>query len=534
MSISNKTILDIKDRVDIVEVAQSLGIEVKKNFSLCVFHEDSNPSMSFKNGFFKCFSCGVRGDSFDLVKQVRNCSFREAVEILAFKTGVEIEIENESESSVKLRKDRKCFHESMMSLRDLFCRNLLKQENSFALMYLKNRKLSKETIVKFSIGYSKSCNDVYDFSDSIKNSSISIKNELKCPSNALNNRISIPIIDKSKNIVGFTFRCLDNSSPRYINTGNSVFFNKKMCFFAEHVAFREIKIKSCAVLVEGQFDAISLHEINVRNSLATQGTAFSNDSARRLKGMGVDKLIIFFDGDRAGVEAAVRAVSVCIENEIMPYVYPTEKDEDPSSMIEKGISIDFDFLASNSISGFDLLEKKNIVDQMNREKIKSIEYCSVSEIMSIKNEVVFLKSVKDTLRPKSKYSNIENEIMDPSEKIEYLDFKNRDDYEEFIILIKGALMFVDGNYDIMQVKNKNWGCDEFDLIWVAMINSIADKDAFTISDLSQLSNENSSINFIVDEIEKLDLLRLVDGYVYHSEKDVFERNWDNLIEASQI
>lgn len=325
---ADNTIQDIKDRLDIVEVISSY-IATKKagaNYkATCPFHNEKTSSLmiSPQKQIWHCFGCGEGGDVFGFVMRYENMEFREALQMLAQKAGVVLpERSPEAGQEKKVTEDlvrinnfaAKFYHKHLVS-------NAMSAANSpagEAMKYLSNRGLNLKTIERWEIGFAPDSFDA--LITALKTKDVSRDDALAAGVVAQNdrgqvfdrfrNRITFPIHNYYGDVVGFTARVLPNSakddSAKYINSPETSVYNKSKILFGLFAAKAQIRKADEAVVVEGQMDAISAHQAGFDNTVATSGTAMTEDHLR-LIGRLTKNLKFCFDSDAAGIQALRRA-----------------------------------------------------------------------------------------------------------------------------------------------------------------------------------------------------------------------------------
>lgn len=283
---------------------------------LCPFHEDHHPSLQIhpQKGIFKCFACGTGGDLITFYSLINKKKWSEAVPELALKYGFKVEYGEETKTEVQIKN---LLYELNKVALDFFKKNLFEQASTNAINYLTNtRRLSKDTINKFEIGYAEnSWDSLYNFLSKEKN----YPNELIIASglfilkenqssyyDRFRNRIIFPIINENNNIVGFGGRSLLTvpQEAKYINSPETLIFNKSTVLYGLNLAKEEIKKLNYAILTEGYLDVITAHQYGLTNTVATLGTALSTSQIRLLtKYIDSKKICLCLDTDAAGKKA---------------------------------------------------------------------------------------------------------------------------------------------------------------------------------------------------------------------------------------
>jgi len=365
---SNTSLVDeLLSRVDIVDVI-SKHVPLKRsgsNFSgCCPFHNEKTPSfmVSPQKQIFKCFGCGIGGNVFSFLQEIEKVDFRDAVKTLAEQERIDISQYQNTSSYQQYRQDEKEKMKRMHKLaQDFFVDNL--KHNELALQYLKqDRKLTDQIIADFGIGLA---NDKHyelvqylrskGFTDEdFIQASLAKKNLNGEVYSFFKNRITFPIYDLMKNVVGFTARILNpEDQPKYLNSAEHKAFEKSKLLYGLSHAKPHINQFQKLIIVEGQMDVIGLHRLGFPIGVATSGTAITEDHIKILKRY-TENLYLLFDNDKAGQQAAFRALKLCYHQDIFPKIVTlpeTYKDVDDLANIETGKQL-FETCLSDAQDGF--------------------------------------------------------------------------------------------------------------------------------------------------------------------------------------
>lgn len=339
---------DFKERVreatDIVElVGQYLKLRrVGSNWQgLCPFHHENSPSFNVnqERQNFYCFGCNKGGDVFSFVMEQEGLPFREALEFLAQRAGIPIERRGGGDGE---RSRADLYHRINESSAAFYAQQLAKSGAAArARDYLARRDVSAESVEAFGLGFAgQSWRDLHQqlsrqgFAPEACEALGLIRRKASSPGyyDAFRNRIMFPVRSVAGRVVGFGARVLDDSLPKYVNSADSPVYTKKAILYGLDRAWREIRRSKLAVLVEGYFDVISLHQAGVPQAVAACGTAFSSDQAKLL-GRYTERVCVVTDGDAAGQKAAVRAAGVLLTVGLRPSVLAMPQGEDPDSLV---------------------------------------------------------------------------------------------------------------------------------------------------------------------------------------------------------
>lgn len=337
---------EIKTRCNIVDVVGKC-VNLKKagtnHKGVCPFHNEKTPSfvVSEDKQIFTCFGCGVSGDVISFVEKYYNLSFQEAVEKLAAEYNIELK-------SGEFRNEKKkdgLYNINKMSARFFF--NHIKTNNNPAYKYVRSRGISDETIIKFGIGYAPDNWD--EFVEYMRKAGIDDKEIIELGLAAekngkvyskFKNRLMFPIINTRGKVIGFGGRVLDDGIPKYLNSPESIIFKKKNNLFGINLTRQEIGKENQAILVEGYMDVISLYQNGIRNTVASLGTALTENQAMMIKRY-TNNIVIAYDSDEAGKNAAMRAIEIFLPLNFKVKVLKLDEGKDPDEYIKKHGKNDF-------------------------------------------------------------------------------------------------------------------------------------------------------------------------------------------------
>lgn len=364
--IDPKSIERLKAQTDIVDIVGHY-LPLKKsgaNFvCVCPFHDDKNPSMSVSpsRGIFHCFSCKAGGDAIKFVMDYEKLSYPEAVEKIA---GLQNFTLNYVRGGEPTKENKHILENS-----NAFYRSLL-YKTPAAVEYLYSRGITDELIDKFELGFAPESAQTIRL---LQNEQIEPKEALEVGIVKQNengiyasfiNRITFPIYTHAGRLVGFGGRTISGNPAKYVNSPQSAVFDKSTLFYGYHLAKREIFAKNQIIITEGYMDVIMLHKAGFGNAVAVLGTALTTKHLPLLK-RGEISVILCFDGDDAGINAATKSALLLAQNEIDGSVVIIEGGADPADMVvagkieylrqifESGTEIG-EFYIRHLASGFDL------------------------------------------------------------------------------------------------------------------------------------------------------------------------------------
>jgi len=340
---------EIKKRIDIVELIngyvplKKAGVNYK---ALCPFHKEDTPSfmVSPEKQIWHCFGCSEGGDIFTFVQKMEGLDFPDALKMLADKAGVKLK-----RIDAKLGRQKTKLSDINEDAASLYHQVLLKTgAGSKAHKYLKNRRISDQTIRDFQIGYAP---DKWEFTinaltskknykpEDIERAGLIIKSIKRSKSphyDRFRGRIMFPIRNIAGTVVGFSGRILnpDADTAKYINTPDTPIYNKSQIIFGLDRARQTIREKNFVVIVEGQMDVVSAHQAGFTFVVATSGTALTSGHIETLKKY-TENIAFAFDTDSAGTNAAKRAIEVANEASVNAKLVILPRGEDPDSIIRK-------------------------------------------------------------------------------------------------------------------------------------------------------------------------------------------------------
>lgn len=315
---SDELIDEIRNKNDIVDIISQYVVLKRSGrnfFGLCPFHKEKSPSFSVSpdKQIFHCFGCGVGGNVFHFLSKIENLSFRETVEMLAEKSGIELPT-LEGEGDNKLLQLKAKVYEINEIAATFYHENLYKQSAKTAQEYVKKRKLDNNTLKNFLIGYSGTYNELYTIlkekgytEEEILASSLVNKTPEGKFVDRFRKRLMFPIQDVRNRVIAFGGRVLDDSKPKYINSPENVIYSKGRHLFGLNVAKKGNLNK--IIIVEGYMDAISLHQRGITNAVASLGTAMTEAQGRLLR-KSSEQVIIGYDSDGAGQAATMRGLEI--------------------------------------------------------------------------------------------------------------------------------------------------------------------------------------------------------------------------------
>lgn len=397
----------VRSTANIVEVISSY-VTLKKRghkyWGCCPFHGEKTPSFSVdpsKNMFY-CFGCHEGGDIFKFIMKSENCGFVDALKLLAKRYGVPVPERQKTAAEIKReQKNKRIYDTNAMAVR-FFQACLLKTDyGKEALAYLKGRGITEEIINSFSIGYA--LNNYTALTASLERRGFSkellmeagLALKGKGVYDKFRNRVMIPIKDPRGRVVGFGGRVLDDSTPKYLNTGETEWFNKRHLLFGFDIALDEIRRQKQAIVVEGYMDAISLHAVGITNVVASMGTAFAAEQAKLLQ-RAAEEVVFCYDSDAAGRRASVRAVSIAREAGLRVRVAAVPDGKDPDEYIRHYGKDGFIQVIKNAQNGIDFQMNETISQNNVTNLAGKVEAVSniLPFLLECKNEIEIAEHIR--------------------------------------------------------------------------------------------------------------------------------------------
>ena len=345
MAFSETFLDDLIGRSDIVDVVSSYVQLTKRSgsnmFGLCPFHSEKTPSFSVspEKQIYHCFGCGKGGGVINFIMEIEHLSFPDAVHLLAKRCGMTVP-DDETPAEIRSRLTR------MLDLNReaarFFHETLMRPQGAEALKYLQNRRISKTMVTRFGLGAAPdSWNALTDamlkkgFSKQDLIDAGLVKKSRRGSGgvyDTFRNRLIFPVIDVRDRVIGFSGRILGDGEPKYLNSPDTLVFRKSHHLFAMNLAKKSKAGK--IILAEGNIDVISLHQAGFDCAVASLGTSLTPDQARLIARY-TDSVVIAYDSDNAGVNAAQRAIGILEKTGLNVRVLRMEGAKDPDEYIQK-------------------------------------------------------------------------------------------------------------------------------------------------------------------------------------------------------
>jgi len=348
---------EVRERCDLVEIVSqyvALRRSGRTMVGLCPFHNERTPSFHVnpERQRWKCFGCGEGGDVFNFIQKIDNLTFREALEHLARKVGVDI---RRAQQGGKVYTEK----EIIARVNNIACEFFRSQlrRSSRALGYLERRGLSESTVEKYLIGYAPDSWDGLlnhliklriDPSEAVKAGLLVVREDGKGFYDRFRDRLIFPILDLSDRIIGFGGRALGDDPAKYLNTPETPLFIKSRTLYGLNRARRAIPAENRVIVVEGYMDAITAQEAGFENTVATMGTALTEDHVNIIARF-TNNAVLAFDADSAGMAAALRSAPVFERAGLNIRIISMPAGDDPDSLLRKGDRSKFSELVESAL-----------------------------------------------------------------------------------------------------------------------------------------------------------------------------------------
>ena len=418
-------IAQANDIVDVISTYTQIKRRGKSFLALCPFHPDKNPSMnvSQQKQVYHCFACGASGNVYTFVQEYEKISFIEAAEKLAMRAGIELRVKssspdysNEISLLYEINKAAAKYYNHKLN-------NLSGYEKDFVWDYIKSREIKKETITKFGIGYAEKEwdsllnhfieEDIFSKEDLEKAGLIKQSDTDKDRYyDRFRGRLIFPVFAENDKVVGFGARKLFDDDPggNYINSPETRVYLKSKILYGLNFSREFIRAHDYVILVEGYFDLVSLFQADIKNVVASSGTALTPDQVHLLSRY-TKNVVVIYDADLAGVKAARRSIELILEAGLDLTVVTLPEGEDPDSLVRTKGKEGFELYLNNrkSIIEFisSLYEKENKLDSVNdrTEFVKEI----IGYLSRIPDKIKRAFYIKDLSQ---KYNLYESDLRD--------------------------------------------------------------------------------------------------------------------------
>ena len=511
MQISEEILEKIKSQNDIVDVI-SERVRLRKagrNFTgLCPFHNEKTPSFSVsqEKQIYKCFGCGEAGNVISFVMKDKNLPFIEAVKYLANRANIPLEINNGEKSKSAKKKD--LLYRVNVEAAKFFFSNLMNNQN--AKEYFLNRGIKEETIKKFGLGFAndswnslmfylrkKGINDVLLEEAGL----ISVNKEKGRKYDRFRNRVMFPVFDYQGKVIGFGGRVLDDSKPKYLNSPETLVFQKGTNLYGLNFALKHNMSERYFVIVEGYMDLISLHQYGITNVVASLGTALTINQARLLKRY-ADKVIISYDADMAGQMATLRGLEILRTAGFDVRVLNIPQGKDPDEYVRSNGKEAFlklinsaepliDYRMKKAEEGIDFKNSQSLI--LYAKRIMEI----ISDLDPMEKDVYIKKASENTgIKEQTLYDILKSKMKDNREK----NFRNNKEEDRSKLYVEPGFLKAERAILKIMLENKEYlqyieeRISENDFIL------LEHKEIFTVIMLAKGENINNIDSFIESKL----------------------------------
>jgi len=426
--ISDKSVQQIYDTIKVEDVVGDF-VHLKRrginHIGLCPFHNEKTPSfnVSAAKGIFKCFGCGEGGDAVQFVMKIENLSYPEALRWLAKKYNIQLEEIAPSAEAMEKQQAADSLYIVNAFAQEYFQTQLFDTDygRSIGLQYFKERGLREETIRRFGLGYSNGINSDLVQTATGKGYKLEIMQSAGLASTAgkdfFRQRVMFPIHNLSGKVLGFGGRTLssDKKTPKYLNTPESEIYHKSKILYGISQAKKAILQENMCYMVEGYMDVITLSQAGIENVVASSGTSLTVGQIQLVKRFSPN-LTILYDGDAAGIKAALRGLELVLEQDLNVKVLLIPDGEDPDSYLQKiGVSAFREFLQKEAVD-FILFKTRLLLKDAKDDPMKRADL--------IRELVDSIAHIPDTLK-RSVYVKQCSELMDIGEQILHTEINKR-------------------------------------------------------------------------------------------------------------
>lgn len=351
----------------------------------CPFHNEKTPSfyVTPSKGIYKCFGCGKAGTAVGFVMEYEHVSFVEAVRYLANKYHIEIEETEESADEIVARQKRESLFLVMDFAQDFFVRQLSTPEGrNLAMAYYKSRGLGEEAIAHFGLGWAPSSRTALRDAaltagykeEYLLDAGLCVRKDDGTVLDKFHARVTFPVRSVSGRVIAFSCRTLsaDSNIPKYINSPDTELYDKSRSLFGIYLAKSDISRMDKCYLVEGNLDVVSMHQMGITNLVASCGTSLTLEQVRLIKRF-TDNVTIMYDGDKAGIHAAVKAIDLILGEGMNAKVVLFPDGDDPDSFSRKhSLQEVEDFIATHEQDFVDF-KSTMLIEQAGGDPLRKAE-----------------------------------------------------------------------------------------------------------------------------------------------------------------
>lgn len=530
MHFTEQLISSIQDANDILDVIGDYVSPLKKkgaNFwGLCPFHSEKTPSFSVNpaKNIFKCFGCGKGGSMFNFIMEIEGVNFPDALKMLAEKAHIELPNEDQKEFTGTSLEDN--LYEVNRWAARIFFENLKKEEGKIAREYFSKRGILPETCVKFGLGFALSSWDdlkSHAYHDQVRmeyleQAGLVVRKEDGSYYDRFRDRVIFPIQDAVGRVLGFTGRILNNepNQAKYINSPESPVYHKGKVLFGLFHAKDEIRKRDEVILVEGNIDVVSLHQAEIKNVVATSGTALTTDQIKLIKRYTKRNFVFIYDGDDAGLKAMERSIELLFEEGLFPQIVRLPSEHDPDSYIQTfGREFFLEYIKNNrksfiefindvqssKINQTDVTAKKELVNHflgliakfnepIGREfMIKELaKFTSVTEsvlTVELNKRIATIKGKNNIPKKPNKTISIQEKVMTTQQQVTKISASERDLIK---VAIEHGKQYLE--YITFFVEPNHFQNETAKQVYIKLIDYFSQSDKWNIAIFLQNCDEN--------------------------------------------
>lgn len=524
--ISQNTIQQILSRIDIIDVVGGF-VKLKKRgtnyLGLCPFHNERTPSftVSPSKEIYKCFGCGKSGNTISFLMEHEKYSYVDSLRWLANRYGIEIEESFASDEQRQQVQVADSLYIINNFAQQFFSKTLFETEEGrdIGLSYLKERGFREDIIRKFQLGYNPEARDSFTKAAIAAqyNTELLLKTGLVANRNDqlmdnYRSRIIFPVHNHSGKVLGFGARILktNDKAPKYINTPENEIYVKSKILYGSYFARMAIDKADECLLVEGYTDVISLHQSGIENVVASGGTSLTQDQLRLVRKY-TNNLTIIYDGDAAGIKAALRGLDLALEEGLNVKLVLIPDKEDPDSYVNKVGASAFNEFVRNNKKDFILFQLEVALKDAGNDSTKKSEVVnSIAETISKINKAEDFTKQQDYIKQCSELLKIDegglhalvnkfirNKISTQEKALPFEEAKAHEenakkaaatDYDDttFNLLFKDELQEKEFARVLLEHGNKKWNEG---VVAEFMLDEILDEGLFDNADVLKLINE---------------------------------------------
>ena len=395
--ITQKNVTEILEAAKIEDIVEDF-VNLKRRgvnyIGLCPFHNEKTPSFTVSPGknICKCFGCGKGGDPVQFLRELENFTFVEALKYIANKYGIKVE---EKELSAEAIAEKQLYDSLYLVngyAKEFYHEQLMETDKgkSVGLSYFKQRGFREGTIEKFELGYAPASKAAFTNSAIAKGYNKTLLKRLKLTNqydgDFFRDRVMFTIHNVSGKVIAFAGRTLstDKKTAKYINSPETEIYVKNKVLYGAHLAKKAIRQEDECILVEGYTDVISLHQSGIENVVASSGTSLTEGQINLIKRF-TPNIKILYDGDAAGIKAALRGLDLVLEQDMNVKVVLLPDGEDPDSYMQKvGVTAFKEFIAEQAedfiLFKTNLLLAETVGDPVKRAEIIKDIVSSIARI----------------------------------------------------------------------------------------------------------------------------------------------------------